>query len=331
MKKVVEAVGIDVSKKTLDVHLHRRKEHKVFSNDKKGFVEFEKWIKRQGVDPSEVIYCFENTGWYSISLSFFLSENKRFFVCENPIVIKRSIGLQREKSDKADAANIAHYAWLRREELKCTVPPSKKLLELQRMMSLREQLSKQIVSLKNVRKGMLTVVSSPSTDRTIVILDQSLTGLEKQLKKIEKEMEQLIASQKQMKHNYDLILSVRGVGKILATQMILHTHNFTRFMNARQFSAYCGLAPYPYQSGTSIKGRPKVHSISDKKMKSLINSCAVSAIQHDKELKAYYLRRIEEGKPKMLVLNNIRNKIIARAFATVKRGTPFVELNQFAA
>ena len=63
-------------------------------------------------------------------------------------------------------------------------------------------------------------------------------------------------------------------------------------------------------------------------MKSLINSCAVSAVQHDKELREYYLRRISEGKPKMLVLNIIRNKIIARAFATVKRGTPFVELNQ---
>lgn len=330
MKNVKEAVGIDVSKNTLDVQLHCLKEHRVFKNNKKGFEELETWITKKELNPSEVIYCFENTGWYSIQLSFFLSERKRFFVCENPIVIKRSIGLKREKSDKADAVSIAHYAWLRREELKCTVPTSKKLLELQRMMSLREQLSKQIVSLKNVRKGMLTVVTAPSTDRIVVILKQSLAGLEKQMKRIEKEMEQLIASQKQMKHNYDLILSVRGVGKILAIQLILHTHNFTRFMNARQFSAYCGLAPYPYQSGTSIKGKPKVHAISDKKMKSLINTCAVSAVQHDKELRAYYLRRIEEGKPKMVVLNIIRNKIISRAFATVKRGTPFVELNQFA-
>ena len=331
MKNVKDAVGIDVSKRTIDVQLHCLKEHKVFENNKKGFKELETWVTKKELDPSEVIYCFENTGWYSIQLSFFLSERKRFFVCENPLVLKRSIGLKREKSDKADAMNIAHYAWLRREELKCTVPPSKKLLELQRMMSLREQLSKQIVSLKTVRKEMLTVTTAPSTDRTIVILSQSLSGLEKQMKKIEKEMEQLISSQKEMKHNYDLILSVRGVGKILATQMIIHTHNFTRFLNARQFSAYCGLAPYQYQSGTSIKGRPKVHGISDKKMKSLINTCAISAIQHDQELKAYYLRRIEEGKPKMLVLNIIRNKIIARAFATIKRGTPFVELNQFAA
>jgi len=331
MKNVDDSVGIDVSKQTIDVHIHHLKLHAVFANKKSGFIEMEKWIRAHGLKPSNVLYCFENTGWYSITLSFFLHGLRRYYVCENALVIKRSIGLKREKSDKADAANIAHYAWLRREELKCTVPPTKKLLELQRMMSLREQLSKQIVSLKNVRHGMLPVTSSSSTDRTIAILDQSLSALEKQLKKIEKEMEQFINAYDKMKRNYDLILSVRGVGKILATQLILHTHNFTCFENARQFSAYCGLAPYKFQSGTSIKGKPRVHSIGDKKMKSLINTCAVSAVQHDKELRAYYLRRLEEGKPKMLVLNIIRNKIISRAFATVKRGTPFVELNQFAA
>ena len=331
MKNVDDSVGIDVSKQTIDVYVHNLKIHQVFANKKSGFVEMDKWLRKQGLSPSNVLYCFENTGWYSITLSFYLHNLGRKYVCENALEIKRSIGLKREKSDKADASNIAHYAWLRREELACSVPPSKKLIELQRMMSLREQLSKQIVSLKNVRHGMLPVTSSPSTDRTIAILDQSLASLVKQIKKIEKEMEVLIDGEVKMKRNYELILSVRGVGKVLATQLILHTHNFTCFENARQFSAYCGLAPYPFQSGTSIKGRPRVHSIGDKKMKSLINTCAVSAVQHDKELRAYYLRRIEEGKPKMLVLNIIRNKIISRAFATIKRGTPFVEINQFAA
>lgn len=331
MKNVEESVGIDVSKQTIDVYLYCKKVHEVFSNKKSGFIKMEKWIRKQGLSTSKVLYCFENTGWYSVSLSFYLHDLNRFYVCENALEIKRSIGLKREKSDKADARNIAHYAWLRREEVECSRPPSEKLIELQRMMSLREQLSKQIVSLKNVRHGMLPVTSSPSTDRTILLLDQSLSSLEKQLKKIEKEMELLISKEEEMKENYDLVMSVRGVGKILATQLLLHTQNFTIFDNARQFSAYCGIAPYPYQSGTSIKGRPRVHSIGDKKMKSLINTCAVSAIQHDNELKAYYLRRIAEGKPKMLVLNIIRNKLIARAFATIKRGTPFVELNQFAA
>ena len=113
--------------------------------------------------------------------------------------------------------------------------------------------------------------------------------------------------------------------------MLLHTHNYTRFSEWRQFSAYCGLVPYPFQSGTSINGRRKIHAISDVKMKSLLSMSAISAIQHDSELKIYYKKRVEEGKPKMVALNIIRNKIVSRIFATIKRGTPYVELNKFAA
>ena len=53
--------------------------------------------------------------------------------------------------------------------------------------------------------------------------------------------------------------------------------------------------------------------------------------QHDKELKQYYEKRVEEGKPKMVVLNIIRNKLVSRIFATISRGTPYVELSQYAA
>ena len=72
-------------------------------------------------------------------------------------------------------------------------------------------------------------------------------------------------------------------------------------------------------------------AISDRKMKSLLSMSAISAIQHDKELKLYYQKRVEEGKPKMVVLNIIRNKIVSRVFATVNRGTPYVEMNKFLA
>jgi len=118
---------------------------------------------------------------------------------------------------------------------------------------------------------------------------------------------------------------------VLAVQMLLHTHNYTRFESSRQFASYCGLVPYPYQSGTSIHGRNKIHPISDRKMKSLLSMSAISAIQHDKELKLYYQKRVEEGKPKMVVLNIIRNKIVSRVFATVNRGTPYVEMSKFCA
>ena len=66
-------------------------------------------------------------------------------------------------------------------------------------------------------------------------------------------------------------------------------------------------------------------------MKTLLSMAGISAIQHDPELKAYYKRKIAEGKPKMLALNNVRNKLLARAFSVVKRGTPYVVLQQYAA
>ena len=66
-------------------------------------------------------------------------------------------------------------------------------------------------------------------------------------------------------------------------------------------------------------------------MKTLLSLASVSAIQCDSELKLYYKRKIAEGKPKLIALNNVRNKILARAFAVIKRGTPYVELHQYAA
>ena len=66
-------------------------------------------------------------------------------------------------------------------------------------------------------------------------------------------------------------------------------------------------------------------------MKTLLTLASNSAIQCDAELKLYYKKKLEEGKPKMIALNNVRNKLLARAFAVVKRGTPYVPLKQYAA
>lgn len=330
-KQFIESVGIDVSKLTLDVFIYNKKEHRQFANSQKGFNAIQKWIKSEVGNLKDVIYCFEHTGWYCILLSHFLQEQSMFYCCINPLEIKRSMGFQRGKSDKTDSYQIARFAWLRKEELEPSIPMPAKLIELQRLMSLREQLVKQSTALKNLEKGMIVTMEKLTGDTAIKVIKQSLKQIELQVRKVEKGMDELIKSETKMQKNYKLSQSVKGVGKVLAIQMLLHTHNYTRFDEWRQFSAYCGLVPYPYQSGTSINGRRKIHAISDKKMKSLLSMSAISAIQHDSELKMYYHKRVQEGKPKMVALNIIRNKIVSRIFATVKRGTPFVELSKFAA
>lgn len=331
MKKVKETVGIDVSKLTLDVHLYKAGLHQQFSNDQVGFQKIQAWVKSKGLKPEEVLFCFEHTGWYCILLGYFLYQKGIDYCCVNPTEIKRSMGLKRGKSDKADAKEIAYYAWLRREDLVPSIPPPTNLIELQRMMSLREQLVKHAVSLKNLRSGMEQLTGKNSADFSVLVTEKAIEDLEHQARKVEKAMEALIKADDAMLVNYKLSKTVKGVGLVLAVQMLLHTHNYTRFESWRQFSSYCGLVPFPYQSGTSINMRSKIHPIADRKMKSLLSMSAISAIQHDKELKMYYAKRVAEGKPKMLVLNIIRNKIVSRIFATVNRGTPFVELNQFIA
>jgi transposase len=331
VKEITESIGIDVSKATLDVFIHTKQLHKQFLNNKKGFVELLKWVAKEKVNVEETIWCFEHTGWYCILLSHFMYSNKFYYCCVNPMEIKRSMGLKRSKTDKQDAQEIARYAWLRRNELESSIPMPLNLVDLQRLVSLREQLVKQTTALKNLCKGFKVTVEKESTDFGMKTIKQTLKQLESQIKKVEKEMTQLIKQDGDMYHNFKMSKSVKGVGDVMAIQMLLHTHNYSRFGTWREFSSYCGLVPYPYQSGTSINRKPTTHSISDQKMKSLLTMSAISAIQADKELKQYFKKRVEEGKPKMVVLNIIRNKIVSRIFATVKRGTPYVEMYKFAA
>lgn len=134
-----------------------------------------------------------------------------------------------------------------------------------------------------------------------------------------------------MSINFKLLCSLKGIGLVLACQFIYHTGNFTRFDKWRSFSSYCGTAPYEHRSGTSIHRRKQCHYLGDRKMKSLLSMATISAIQHDSELRLYYKRKLAEGKQTMIAVNNVRNKLIARAFAVVKRGTPYVVLQQHVA
>ena len=155
--------------------------------------------------------------------------------------------------------------------------------------------------------------------------------LSKQIGALENEIKKLIAEDQKMNELYNLMISVKGVGLILASNFLVVTNCFQAFTDGRKFACYAGLAPFEKQSGTSLNMKSRVSHFANKKMKSLLNLSASSAIQADPELKAYYLRRVENGKSKMSTLNIVRNKIVHRIFAVVKRGTPFVPLYQHAA
>ena len=82
--------------------------------------------------------------------------------------------------------------------------------------------------------------------------------------------------------------------------------------------------PFEHSSG-QYKGKAKVSQIANKQVKSLLHLGAMSAIQYCPSLKGYYERKVKEGKNKMLVINNVRNKLVGRVFACVRENRNYDE------
>jgi transposase len=236
------------------------------------------------------------------------------------------MGLVRGKTDKQDAVRIAQYGFEKADRLQAVQPTQQCLQRLQMLHATRERLVRN-------KAGMMTAVQEyqqgyglKPADIIIAPQLQLIKSFDVQIKKLDDAIQAIVKQQKPVNDNFQLLQSIKGVGKVVALAAIIKTENFTRFTNARKFACFCGTAPFEHSSGTSIRGKTKVSHLADKSMKTLLDLAAKSAIQHDKELRDYYLKRIASGKSKRSTINVVRNKIIFRMFAVVKRQTPYQPL-----
>lgn len=323
MEKVQHIIGVDLSKRSIDLFCHLSNNHIRIDNKLSGFKEFLKWLKQQQINSSELMIVMEHTGLYSFCFENFLHQHQICFTKVNALAIKRSIGLVRGKSDKIDARRIADYGYEKKAKLIAETPSSSELQRLQLLYSTRERLVKQKAAILNVLKEYSNI-GLLQRDSIMQSQMRLIKGLEKEIANMETEIT-IIIKQSSLQQNYQLLQSIKGVGKVLALATIIKTRNFLRFANAKKFACFCGTAPFENTSGTSIKGKTKVSHLADKHMKTLLDLSAKSAIQFDKELREFYLRRIAEGKSKMSTINIVRNKILYRMFAVIKRQTPFSE------
>jgi transposase len=182
---------------------------------------------------------------------------------------------------------------------------------------------------KKEMKSFLKIIKTSSV--LFEAQEQIIKELNYQILRVEKQMIELINRDEHLKKTFNLVTSVKGVGLVVGITMIVYTNCFTSFNDWRKFACYCGIVPFEYQSGISIKGRKKVHPFANKRLKALLSNAACSSIQHNPEMKLYYERRIKEGKNKMSTQNIIRNKIVARVFSVVTRGTEYVDTLKYAA
>jgi transposase len=329
--KMEDAVGIDVSKETIDVRIHTNQGLNQFQNKNAGFKQLLKWVVKSGLNLTQVRFCAENTGLYSHALSEFMACQDLHFSLVPALEIKRSLGITRGKDDVLDAGRIAQYAYLRRDILEDYVPLSPAMQELKKLIRFRRKL------VRDLHGYTVTISESARVlkkkDHTVYFKGHQSMAREakKQIANVENEIVRLIRSDKELFSMFQLLQTVCGIGPVIAPFLIAYTDGFRRFKTWRQFACYIGIAPFPFRSGTSIKGKSKVSHLANKELKALIFLAASSASQSDPELRIYYQARISAGKSPMSTLNIIRNKIIARAFAVVHRQTPYVKSKSLAA
>ena len=286
-------------------------------------------IKNSRFTPDGILFVFEHTGLYSHNLAVYFSEHKVPFLMVPGLEIKRSLGISRGKDDRIDAAKIARYAYRLRDEIEPYRLPSKQLLELKTLLSLRDRMVRQRAGYKTSLNEQKRVYKDKGNSVLFKAQEHLIKNLSTQIGAVDKELLDIVCSNDELQCIYKLITSIKSVGQQTALFMIAYTDGFTKFKDSRKFAAYCGIAPFPHSSGTSVRGKTKVSHLANKKIKSLFDLCAKNAIMHNQEMKKYYNKRVEQGKNKMCVINIIRNKLLSRIFAVVNRKTPYVDLLKY--
>lgn len=326
MKTVV--VGIDISKCTIDATVgFSGKEncyHDSFLNKPFGHGQLLQWAGKYG-NVDSLFFCLEHTGYYGRGISSLLDKKGFEYALVNPLSIKRSMGLRREKSDKYDSKVIAMYGLKFYKELRTGTMLKEELLVLQMFLSHRKRIQEKELAYQRQEKLLRHCFSRQKSVKFFLddVKKQRLY-FKKHRGKIEAKMDEYVLSVPAILTNYSLLTSIPGIGRITALTTIVQTHNFRQIADPRKFSCYCGVAPFKHESGSSVRKGTHVSFYGNKKLKELLNFGALTAVKCDPQIKAYYQRKVEEGKNKMSVLNAVRNKLIYRMFATVKRGTPYV-------
>ena len=319
-------IGIDVSKPYFDAtlmavidHVKQGIETGRFDNTAAGIKLFEKWLKLHKVTMDEhSLVVIENTGIYHRLIWSFCSKKKLPLHIGNAAHIKWSFGIARGKNDKIDSMRLCSYAFKEAEGLKHTAALDTTLLLLKDFVSARTKLLKQITSIRVSIRELDNVNHKENQKLIAKSLQSAIDGIAKSILNIEVQINKIIEQNKAFQSNYGLLISIPGIGHVTAIYLIGCTANFAGRPNGKQLACYAGVAPFEYSSGISVKGKTRVHRMANKELKRLLHLGALSVIQHNLEFKTYYLRKKEEGKHGMSILNAIRNKIVLRVAAVIK-------------
>ena len=326
-------LGIDVSKLWFDISVlivtDKQKQPMLrerFDNSASGLTLMGKWLSQHQVPMDEnSLLVIENTGVYHRLIWEYCSINDLPIHIGNAAQIKWSLGITRGKSDVTDSQRLCTYCYKHADDLKATPVLDPVFIQLKDLTTARSRLVSQINSMK-VYLNELKLSNDRQVQKTMEDAHQAaIQGLKTSIGQVEEQIQKIIRENTGIKKNYDLLISIPGIGHLTAVYIICCTTNFAANISGKQLASYAGVAPFSDTSGTSIKGRNKVHKMANKDLKRLLHLCAMSAVKNYPEFRHYYDRKKAEGKHSMSILNAVRNKLVLRVAAVIKNQMIYVD------
>lgn len=333
-------IGVDVSKQTLDLAYYDgesidwKKAHIKVSNNNAGFKKIGSWVAKVSKGVDIVLFCMEYTGLYTQNFRLWLEEKHYIYRMVEPRKMHRFEpdlddglrSLDRIKTDELDSFRIAIYC--EQNHRKILRNPSKLpppvYFKLKRLLAERKQTVKQSV----LYKQQLHDICAYDTDLSVERKNGQLKTLNDALKGIDNEIDMYIKEDADISKNFSLLTSIPGIGRVVALEPIVLTENFMAIDNPRKYACYIGVAPFKKESGTSVRKGSSVSKKGFKQAKADLSIACLVCMQHIPNIRDYWERKRKE-KCSGIVFNAIKFKMILRMFAVIKRGTPYVETDNY--
>jgi transposase len=303
-------IGVDTGKHQLDIYVRPLGDYFTVTNDQKGIKEAIKRIKKY--HPKRII--IEDTG--RLEMPFACAANK----AKLPIVVANTFNVHRfiestgqlAKTDKLDSAMIAHYGEALEPRLTEIKPDN-----IQRISDLLARRS-QLIELRTMEKNRFSILSTEikrSNTRLIKAIQKEVDGVESTLDK-------LIEDTPDWKKILCILLSVKGVGKVLAYTLLSDLPELGQ-LNRKEIAALVGVAPMNRESG-AYKGKRRVRG-GRAKIRTVLFMAMLSTIQSNPRFKRDYQRLVAKGKPKKVAIVACMRKMITILNAMVKTETMWDE------
>jgi len=309
-------LGIDVAKAKLDCALRLadgKFRSKVVENNSKGFNVLTEWLEKQGVTTVHV--CMEATGVYWEGIAEYFAAQGMTVSVVNPAQIK-AFGISqmvRTKTDKVDARLIAGFCFERHPDPWQAPTPSEQalramVLRLEALQTMRTQESNRLEVARDAVKDGIA--------KHIAWLDEQIDALIKTIR-------DHIDGDKSMKSKRAMLESIPGVGERTIAILLAFYSDFERFSNARQAVAFAGLDPRQHESGSSVKGKPRLSKIGHAFLRKALYMPAMVTLYKTAWGKLFRDRLAAAGKPPKLIIGAMMRKLVHVAYGVLKSGKSF--------